>query len=297
MARTITSDISRMIVEGQKEIFTKNFDSFAIEYTEFTTAKTATKKTETYDSMGNLRAATEKQEGDAITYGKVQQAYQTEITNKTWANGYQHSMEAIKYDLYGVVNSVKAKELARTMRELEEDNAAYWLNNAFTVNLADGVPLCSDSRPQFNVNGGVNDTLTTGALSPDAIKTAFSMFSQFKNHQGGPMKSVPSDLITNSYNMITVEEIMGSTLKAYELSNTSNKLPKLTPKYSTYMTSTTAWFMRDRNFDHILFQWFMKTQFDQDEDKISTKDMFFNSIAIYNTGALPNIGIIGSLGT
>lgn len=296
MAYTMTTDISRMIVAGQKEIFMKNFDQFPIEYTGFTTDKKATKKSETYDSMGNLQAAQEKLEGGSIAYGKVEQAYQTTITNKTISNGYAVTLEATKYDLYSVVNSVKAKELARTMREYEEASAVVHIDNAATTALADGATLATNSRPLFNVPGTFNDTLTTGGLTPDNPKTAFQMFSQFKNHQGGPMKSVPNRLITSSYNMLTVEEIFGSTLKAYELSNTSNKLPKIKAVYSTYMSSSTAWFLEDSNFDHILFQWFMKTVFDSDEDKINTKNLYLNAIAIYNTGCLPNIGIVYSAG-
>jgi hypothetical protein len=296
MAYTMTTDISRMIVAGQKEIFMKNFDQFPIEYTGFTTDKKATKKSETYDSMGNLQAAQEKLEGGSIAYGKVEQAYQTTITNKTISNGYAVTLEATKYDLYSVVNSVKAKELARTMREYEEASAVVHIDNAATTALADGATLATNSRPLFNVPGTFNDTLTTGGLTPDNLKTAFQMFSQFKNHQGGPMKSVPNRLITSSYNMLTVEEIFGSTLKAYELSNTSNKLPKIKAVYSTYMSSSTAWFLEDSNFDHILFQWFMKTVFDSDEDKINTKNLYLNAIAIYNTGCLPNIGIVYSAG-
>lgn len=296
MARTITSDISRMIVAGQKEIFLKNFESFPIEYTAFTTPKKATKKTETYDSMGNLAAATEKIEGSAIVYGKVEQAYQTSITNKTWANGFQHTMEAIKYDLYGIVKSAKAKELSRTMRELEETNAIVRFDNAFATNLADGVPLCTNSRPQFNT-GGLNDTLTTGALSPTTINGAVQMFSQFKNHQGGPMKSIPTDGMTHAFNMLTIEEIMKSMLRAHELSNTKTVTPNLNWHYSHYLTSTTAWFIWDKNFEHVLMQTFMKTQFGEDEDKINTKDMYFNAVAIYQTGTLPNVGIVGSVGT
>jgi hypothetical protein len=297
MARTITADISRMIVAGQKEIFTDNFNSFPIEYTGFTTNKKATKKVETYDSMGNLKATAEKPEGDSITYGKVEQAYQTTITNKTWANGFQHTMEAIKYDLYGVVKSAKAKELARTMREAEEGRAILRWDNAFTTNLADGAPLCTNSRPLFNVPGTFNDTLTTGAIGYDTFKTGCSMFGDFKNHQGGPMKCVPKKGLTHFYNMISVEEIMKSTRIANELSNTEGQLPRLDWKYSHYLTSKTAWFLWDDAFEHVLFQWFMKTQFDEDEDKINTKDMYFNAVAIYETGTLPNVGIVGSLGT
>lgn len=83
MAYTATADISRMIVAGQKKIYLENYNSFPLEYPEFCVQVTATKKSETYDSMGNLPAAAEKVEGTAIQYGKVQQAYQTTITNKT----------------------------------------------------------------------------------------------------------------------------------------------------------------------------------------------------------------------
>jgi len=298
MAYTMTADISRMIVAGQKEIFNKNFEAFPVEYPSFTTEKTATKETETYDSMGNLKAAEQKVEGDAINYGKVRQAYQTSIKNLTWANGYEVTLEATKYDLYGQINSIKANELSRTMRELEETNAVRWVDNAFTTNLADGVPLCSDSKPLLEVAGIFNDTLATASTltDPDNHKTMVKMFSAFKNHQGGPIKSYPTDGLTHSQNMLDIEEIYGSTNKANEFSNTKNVLPKITWHYSTYMSDTNAWFMWDSKFEHILFQWYMKTAFDNDEDKISTKNLYLNAIAMYQTGALANIGIVGNAG-
>lgn len=297
MAYTMTADISRMITAGQKEIFTENFKSFPLEYPEVTSAKTATKQTETYDSMGNLKAAAEKVEGSAITYGKVGQAYQTSIACKTWANGYAHSFEAATYDLYGVINSVKARELARTMRELQEESAIDRYDNAFATNLADGVPLCSNSKPLLNSPGVFNDTLTTGALNPDNIKTARQMFHRFKNHAGGPMKSRVTDGLTHAVNMTTVEEIFASDRKAYEMSNTKNALPNVTWHYSNYLDSEAAWFLYDRNFDHVIFQRHTKgnvafeTQVDFD-----TKEWQATAIEIYQTGAVPNIGFVGSTG-
>jgi hypothetical protein len=206
------------------------------------------------------------------------------------------TLEAAKFDLYGTINSVKAKELARTMRELEENNAIYWIDNAFAVNLTDGVPLCTNSRPLANVVGTYNDTLITGGLTPDNLKSGISQFTGFLNHAGGPMKSRASDGLTHAFNMLTVEEIMKSELKAYEMSNTSNQLPKMGWHYSSYMSSKTAWFLWDSNFEHILMQWFMPTAFDSDEDKINTKNLYLNAVSIYNTGCLNNIGIVGSAG-
>lgn len=297
MAVTRTNDISRMIVLGNSEVFTKNFKAYPREYPQYTTPKTADKQTMYYDSMGNLPAAAEKAEGGAIQYGKVQQAYQTSVKMKTWANGYSHTMEAIKYDLFGVINSVKAKELARTMAELEENNAIYWLNNAdnAAVTLADGVPILSDSHPLVD-SVLQNDNLASGALTPDNVKAALKLFNGFKNHQGGPMKSDPDKFITHKNNMWTTQEIFGSNNKAYELSNTKNSLSPLKNVFLRYITNENYWFLEDSSFDHIVFVSFMKTAFDQDEDRINTKDMFFNAVAIYNTGALPNIGFVGSTG-
>jgi hypothetical protein len=301
MAITMQADISRMIVLGNKQIFTKNFEKIPVEYTQFTTPKTANKWTEYYDSMGNLTAGQEKFENVALTYGKVTQAYQTSIATRGWYNGYSHSKEAAMADLFGVINSVKAKELARTMRDLEEGRAIYWLDNAFaTVTLSDGTYLCSNSHPLFNSAGSYNDTLTTGALSPDTLKAAIQMFADFKNHAGGPMQSDPKNLITHKYNMIAVKEILGSGNQAYEMSNTKNVLPDLKPVFSRYLSSKTAWFLEDTDYEHILFQWHKdgKTEFGEAEDEVTNPgDMYLRAIAYYNTGALPNVGIVGSQGT
>jgi phage major head subunit gpT-like protein len=297
MAYTMTPDISRMLVAGQKEIFTKNFESYPIEYTEFTQSKTANKKTETYDSMGNLKKAEEKPEGMPINYGKVTQAYQTSITNKTWANGYSHSMEAIKYDLYGVINSIKAQELSRTMRELEEEQAISMVDNALTVNLADGQPLASDSHPLVD-SASLNDTLCTASSLkvPENHKTMINMFYDFKNQAGGKMKTYPTDALTHYCNQLDIEEVYNSILKANEMSNTKNQLPRIKWHYSTYIADTNAWMFWDSRFDHLLYQKFMGVEFDNDTDKISTKNVFFNAIEIFNVGAVPNVGIVYNAG-
>lgn len=297
MAYTITSDISRMLVEGQRDIYMDNFNPFPIEYPQFSTKKKSTKKVETYDSMGNLQEAYVKVEGDPIVYGKVGQAYQTTITNETHVNGYAHSFEAIKYDLYGCINSVKAKELARTMREEEETTVIAQWDNAFATNLADGVPLCTNSRPLVN-SGALNDTLaTTSSLQvPENHKTMIKMFAAFRNHAGGRFKTYPTNGMTHIQNMMDIEEVYYSQNKANEQSNTKNSLPKIKWVYSTYLASLTAWFMWDNKIDNVLFQEHTPTEFDQDEDKISTKNMYYNAIGMYAAGTLPSIGIVGNVG-
>ena len=110
------------------------------------------------------------------------------------------------------------------------------------------------------------------------------------------MKSFPTDGLTHKANMMQVEEILKSALVPHQQSNTKNVLPGLNFHYSTYLASTTAWFLWDKKFEHVLFQWFKKTMFDTDDDK-HAKVFYFNAFAIYETGVLPNVGIVGSLGT
>jgi hypothetical protein len=297
MAYTQQADISRLLVAGQKEIFMKNLEAYPTEYPTFMNMKTSNKAQETYDSIGNLKAAEKKIEGGSINYGKVTQAYQTTIINETFANGYEITIEANMNDLYGAINSIKAKELARTMRELEETESIYWVDNASTVNLADGVPLASNSHPLID-SAELNDTLATASslAVPDNHKTMINMFYDFKNHAGGFMKCKPSKGLTHYTNQMVVEEVYKSINKAQEMSNTKNTLPTVSFNYSTYMNSRTAWMMWDNKFEHFIFQKRMGTEFHMEQEKLYTYNYLFNAIEMFGTGCLPQPGFVYNAG-
>jgi hypothetical protein len=296
MANTLTSDISRMLEAGITDVFTTNFESYPIEYTSFTTAKQANKETMIYDSMGNIGAATIKTEGDKISYKNIEQAYQTTVKMKTITNGIRFSIEAKSYDLYKVTAEAQAKELARTMRDFEEDRAIRWIDNVSSAAyaLSDGQPLATNSRPLKNAPGVFNDTYATASslTDPENHKTMIKMFADFKNHAGTPMKSYPTNGMTHRYNMADIEEIYQSDRKANEMSNTKNVLPTIKWTYSTYMSDTNAWGMWDNRFEHILFVKFKDTYTNSGEDKEETLDFWYNAVAMYETCALPNIGFI-----
>jgi uncharacterized Tic20 family protein len=102
--------------------------------------------------------------------------------------------------------------------------------------------------------------------------------------------------MTHAWNQFTVEEMYQSTNKAGETSNTKNVLPRdIKWQYSHYLSSTTAYFMWDRRFQHALFVWWMKTDF-SDEVDFDTKNLKLAVIAMYETCTLPNVGIVGNPG-
>jgi hypothetical protein len=210
-----------------------------------------------YDSMGYICAAQIKDETSNIQYRKIDQAYRTTVKMKTITNGISFSIEAQTYDLYAVTAEARAKELARTMADFEEERAIRWVNNATNAAfaLADGQPLATDSRPLKNTPGVFNDTLATASSLkvPENHKTMMKMFADFKTHANTPFKSYPTNGLSHRHNMADIEEIYASDKKANEFSNTKNVLPGIQFTYSTYMTSTTAWLMWDNSFEHIAF--------------------------------------------
>jgi len=299
MAVTLTSDISRMLEAGITEVFTENFEAYPIEWPGYCKKKTADKEVMKYDSMGNISGASIKTEGDKITYREITQAYQTTVTMKTITNGISFSIEAKSYDLYKGTSEAQALELARTMREFEENRAIRWFDNAESTayNLADGVPLASNSHPLIN-SGLLNETLATASslTDPENHKTMIKMFADFKNHAGGPMKFYPTDGLTHRYNMADIEEIYFSDKKANEFSNTKNVLPTIKWNYSTYCSSTTAWMMWDRRYDHIRLDMFRDVYHNAYEDIKDTLNFYYNTVSMYETYCLPNAGIIYNAG-
>ena len=296
MAVTMMSDLSRMLEAGITDVFTDNFKAYPIEWPEFVTRKTADKEVMKYDSMGNIAAAQEKVEGGSFTYRKISQAYQTTVRMKTWGNGVRFTMEAKAYDLYKTTVETEGVELARTIRELQENNVIKWIDNVAAAGyaLADGQPIASNSHPCKDAPGTVNDTYATASTltDPENHKTMIKMFADFKNHAGGFMKTYPNKGLSHRYNMSDIEEIYQSDRKANEFSNTKNVLPTISWKYSTYMTDTNAWGMWDDRYPHLIYVEYQGVQKNAGQDKELTLDFWYNAYEMYNTSCLPNVGII-----
>jgi hypothetical protein len=295
MATTLTNDISRALEVDITDFFMENFNTYPQEWSGFCELRKATKETMKYDSMGNIGAASIKTENDVITYRKIDQAYQTSVSMKTITNGIAFSLEAKTYDQYQVTVESQSKELARTMAEFKEYRVIRWLDNATTAGyaLADGQPMATNTRVCKN-SAATNDTYATASSlkTPENHKTMIKMFADFKNHAGGPMRTYPTDGVAHRYNMGDIEEVYRSENKAQEFSNTRNVLGNINWHYSTYMTDTNAWMMLDKNFPHIILVQYGGLEKNANEDTKDTLAFYYNTVEMYDTGCIPNIGLI-----
>lgn len=285
------SDIAKAMYIETKEIFTKNLKKYTkAEWKAFMTMKSSTKMEETYDTVGNLKPAERKLEGEPILYGKITDGHTTTVKNETYANGFQVSMEAKEDDKWGLVDKTKTSELARTMMSLRENKSADIWNNVLTSVGADGVAFASTAHPLLNNPAKTNDNLQTGVLNFTNYDTAVSAFGDWLNHYGEKFETKADKLLLNIKNQTMVMALLSSNLKPFENSNTKNTIPQLTLVFGSYLSSILFHFI-DSTVDTAIMQKRKGLNTEYDYDKRSTFNFYFNTHERYKTAMInPGFG-------
>ena len=305
MADTRVSDIARMTEAGVNEVFYASAKKpRVLEYKPICREVKGDKQICKYDSLGAIGPAVTKAEGDTITFRKLEQAYETTIESTTKTNGVMASIEALKYDLKGVVEKTFGEPLVRTMITLKEKAVADVYNDAFTTNGADGVPLISNSHPLVN-SALLNDNLLTGEMSTTTIVAAKNMFNRIYDQAGELFDTAPTHLLIHPNKLYLALQLLNSQLMALELSNTKNVLQDVhalkivTNRYLDYNTSTDAspWFLLDKTLDAgVVLQNFEALNIDK---WFEPEDLSFRGVAweMYGVGCIaPGYAVVGSLG-
>jgi hypothetical protein len=287
------ADIAKAMFIETKEVFKKNLKKYTkAEWKVFMTMKDSKKSQETYDTVGNLKPAENKPEGDPINYGKITDGYTTTVINKTWANGFKVSMEAKEDDKWGLVDMTKTSELARTMMSLRERNSADVWDNVLTDVGADGVAHASNSHPLLNTDAAVNDNLALGAFSFANYDTVVRMFNDWKNQYGEKFETKPDSVLLNIKNQTEAIALLSSNLKPFENTNTKNTIPQLTLKFASYISEILYHFI-DSTIDSAIMQKRKGMSPEYDYDKRSTFNFYFNVHERYQTGMInPGFGFI-----
>lgn len=290
---TTREDIAKAMYIDAKEVFTKNIQNYKTsEYKNFMTEKTSKKRQEKYETVGNLKPAGEKLEGEAVEYGKITDGHTTYITNKTFSNGIVNTMEAGEDDQWDLIKKGSVPELARTMMVLREVKSANVWNNVQTETGADGVAYAANNHPLINTGAFTNDNLATGVLNFDNYEAVIKMFQDWKNHYGEKFQTSPDKILMNKKRQIQFAALMGSSLKAFESSNTKNTLPVLSVIFGTYLDELLVHFI-DTTIDSAIFQRRKGLTQGYDYDNRETFNFYFNVHERYETGMInPGFGFV-----
>lgn len=295
---TTRADIARAMYIGTKEVFMQNLKKQPTEeWKAYATVKTSDKMEETYDSVGNLKPAHIKAEGDPVIYGDIKEAYKTTVRNDTVANGFAVTMEAQEDEKWGVVPEVKVNELIRTMISKKEQAVAKVWDDVTTAVGADGAAYASHVHPLVNTGIAHNDNLVADTFDIDSYEEAVKKFNHWRNHYGDKFFTRPSAILAHRDRQTYIFAMLQSTLHPFEESNTKNTIPQLKTIFSSYINSLKVHIL-DESVDSAIFQKRKGLTDGYDYDERGTFNYYYNVHERYKAAMInPGFGFVTITGS
>jgi phage major head subunit gpT-like protein len=293
------ADFADLLEPGLREVFYKTYDMMPGQFESIFKVMTSKRSFEKMLGMGAFQKWTERvNDVDNVDYQKIGQGLERTFEHKEFASGFGVGIRLYEDDLYNIINKFP-EDLADAGKTKVEEDASTVLNDGFTVNGYDGVPLFSANHPyegDANKPAGVQSNLITGALSDETIKEAMTLMRGLLDNGGKKITFMPDTLIVPPKLEWLALEITQSALKAGTADNDKNTLVgRLKVVVYDYLTSDTAFFLADSKKHGLTFFWRVKPTFGKstDSDNFVAK---YNGRMRYSYGYTDWRGIIGSTG-
>lgn len=298
-----TTTLSRLLLAQLQDVYTPNWEAYPKQYPMWNTLVGSDTAKHTFDSLGNIAAAIEMSDGADLTLNALTQAYETAVTVKQWGTAHVMTYMLVKQASRNtaLLKSPQIMALLKSMVVTLEKNAITPWDNAFTTNLADGVPMFDNAHPCKDTAGGSTwDNLATGAISYANVEAAIKLFSGFLDHQGQPVPSIPDTFKTHAVNQMALKKLFDSEYVPVDNQLISSSLPMLKQVFSNYLTSLTAWFIEDTSPDRPHGVSVYLNSCPQPENEVykvdKSRSVVASSIYFMQSGMIPSIGIVGSTG-
>lgn len=277
------------------ETFFEAWDEEPEEWSKYLRNETSNQHNETYQSyagVGNWQPKAEMQNAqqDEFNLGDLI------VTEHTpYGKEIVLSREMIDDQKYDEVMEM-TRDAGHAGRNTVEENSVTVLDNAFSVNQYDGVPMCSAAHPYRKTGlAGVQSNLASGAISDTNIKAGINLFNTLNDEAGKRIRMRPNKFITHANNQWDVATIFQSSLRAGTANNDKNVLPDMEFVYSTFMDSQTAWFLQSKQHKMIHFfrvkPEFIKRKYMNPNGSQSWDGYFRESTVVRNWR-----GVVGSTG-
>lgn len=249
----MTGQFNNLWTRKIDETFFEAWDEETEEWKDYLQDETSNQHNETYQSFAGVsnwkpKAEMQNAEQDQFNLGDL-------IVTEFSPYGIEIllSREMIDDSKYNEVIEM-TRDAGHAGRNTVEANCATVLDNAFTTNQYDGVPLISASHPYRKTGlSGTQSNLTTGGLTDVNIKTGINLFNSLNDEAGKRIMMRPSNLVTHRDNQFEVATIFQSSQRAGTANNDKNVLPDMKFSYSTFMASKTAWFLQAKQHKMIHF--------------------------------------------
>ncbi len=209
-----------------------------------------------YDrSITGLGLASEIVDGQNIPLDVPVFGNSKSYAQRRFGNGFRMTKMLNKFNKIGLFEKL-SKDLGKTMRESKDIEVHVMFNNPTSTALTcgtgfDGLAIANDTHTGL-VSGTADnyDNYLNASLSYSSLESARYYFKTLKDDRGLLRGGNPTKLVIEPTLWPTAAEILKSGSKPHEQSNTKNVFENyLTIYEDPRLTSTTAWFVIDKDSD------------------------------------------------
>jgi phage major head subunit gpT-like protein len=255
-----SGNFQELLEPKYRKVFFEAYTELDEEFPQIYNMQTS-KKAKEYDyHVSSTGMWDEKLPGQAISEEGIEHGYEVTYIHHSYAKMITIEREFSDDELYGVLEKLP-RGLGRGCRATVETYAAAPINNGFTTNGYDSVPLFSNSHPMLK--GGTCDNLmTASALSHTELDAGRLLMTQQKTEEGLKMQAKASQLIIPPDLETTAMKILNSEKVDSDANNAVNPLKgSMKIIVMNYLTDTNAWFLRDPRLSETNFFWRVKPEF------------------------------------
>ena len=252
------------------EILYEQFDAPSLTYTEVFHVRDSQRAYEEMTQITGFDQFVEKTEGAVVQYDKLLQGFDKRFKHKTYAKGFQISMEAMDDDIDGAISNA-APALARVARNSIETQIFSVINEGFSASGAgatpDGAALFSASH--LLVGGGTFDNLVSGDLAQATLEEAINIFDDMRDDRNQLIDMEPQILLIPPELRWVTHELLKSQLRSDTANNAANALNQLGLRVvqSKYLTGDDDWFLCvDPSQHRVMVYWRMEPVTDHTMD-------------------------------
>lgn len=302
-----SASFGRLLEPGLRKIFMETYKEKPEQYSKIFNVQTSKKAIETDLRMGGFGLWEKKDSMGAVQFQDPTETQALQYIHEEFASGFQIERKLVDDENYNQMGKY-SKSLARAARATIETKAFKVLNDAFTVNGFDGVPLFATNHKRLD-GGTMSNRLQAqdGASSADGkltdanLKAALIQMTRQVDERGLKIQVHPTKLVVPRTLEFTARTILGSanisaTGNGTGITNDKNTLPHLEVVPVDYLDSATAWFLIDPTVAELNFFWRKRLEF-KHEDDFSTMAAKYRGYMRFSVGYSDYRGVFGSAGT
>ncbi len=273
------ANFSDLLTPGFRIIYDDNFNEVPMVMDQLFHVLNSTKADEKDSAISGFGYAVQTAEGAPIDYEDPVQMYDSTYQHLKYTKGFKVTQEMYDDDLYNIMQKRPAA-LGRAMRRTSENLAASVFNNAFNTNNlgSDGKPLVSTVHPRSDGGTSQSNASATGlTFSETNLETGRLAMRNQLDDKGMIIDVNATDVIVP----LGLEKIAHLVIDSVARQGTTdNDMNFYKEKFKIiswiYLTSSTAWFLRDSSNHELNWFWRRKPEFKQDS-------LFDTEVAVYKS--------------